>query len=168
MLVKLVMELEDIPGQLLRALEPIARYGGNIQSIIHQREHKTPLGRVPVTLIFEIEDQSRLKRVLNALKSRNVLVTQVGEEVYTVKQTVILLGHIVHADIRTLVDRINSITGTRVMDLSLAMGGPRKESAARLTILSDSDRHARKAISWLSEFCKQKDLLLITSVGGPP
>lgn len=159
------MELEDLPGQLLKALEPIARYGGNIQSIIHQRERKTPLGRVPVMLVFEIRDRTRLNRVLNALKSQNIVIIQVGEQLYMVKQTVLLLGHIVHADIRKLVDRINSMRGVRVLELSLAMGAPGQDSAARLTLSSDSESRAQSAINWLSEFSKQKKLLLITGIG---
>ena len=165
MLVKLVMELEDVPGQLLKALEPIAKYGGNIQSIIHQRERKTPLGRVPVLLIFEIKDRAHLNKILSELKSRNIVVTQVGERLYMVKHTVMLLGHIVHADIRRLVDKINSIRGIRVLDLSLAMGGPGQESAARLTISSDSESRIQSAIEWLESYSKQKGLLLITGIG---
>jgi ACT domain-containing protein len=165
MLVRVVMELQDVPGQLLRALEPIARYGGNIQSIIHQRERKTPLGKVPVMLVFEIKDRTRLRKILAALKTRGITVTQVGEQVYTVKHAAVLVGHIVHADIRSLVDHMNSLPGTRIVDLSLSVGGPKRESAARLTILCDSEIHARRALAQLEKFCKRKDLLLVTAIG---
>jgi ACT domain-containing protein len=159
------LELKDVPGQLLRALEPIARFGGNIQSIIHQRERKTPLGRVPVMLVFEIGSKSGLRKILEALRSRDIFVAQVGERLHAVKHTVLLLGHIVHADIRTLVDKINSIQGVRVLDLSLAMGEAGLESSARLTLASDDEARARTAVAWLSEFSKRKNLLLITSLG---
>ena len=160
------MELKDVPGQLLRALEPIARFGGNIQSIIHQRERKTPLGRIPVMLVFDIKDKSGLRKILDALRSRDIVVTQIGEKVYAVKHTVLLLGHIVHADIRILIDKINSLPGVRVFDLSLAMGGLGGESAARMTLTSDNETRARAAIEWMAKFSKQKNLVLITSLGG--
>lgn len=163
---KLVMELKDVPGQLLNALEPIARFGGNIQSIIHQRERRTPIGRIPVILVFEIRDKSGLRKILDSLKSRDIVVSQIGEKIHTTKRTVLLLGHIVHADIRIFVDKINSFPGVRVLDLSLAMGGVGGESSARVTLTSDSEARARAAIDWISKFSKQKNLILITSLEG--
>ena len=41
------LELVDEPGELLRALEPIAARGGNLLSIFHERGSLTPRGRIP-------------------------------------------------------------------------------------------------------------------------
>jgi len=49
-IVSIVVELKDQPGQLLKVLEPISRYGGNIISILHQRDKMTPLKRIPVEI----------------------------------------------------------------------------------------------------------------------
>ncbi len=159
------MELEDVPGELLKALEPISRFGGNIQSIMHQRERKTPLGRVPVMLIFEIGDRARLNRVLAALRARGVRVTQLGEREGAVRVTALLIGHIIHTDIRDTIDRLNALRGVRVSDLSLAMGEPGQESAARMTITADDERRVNSAISNLQRIASRKKLLMITSIG---
>lgn len=159
------MELEDVPGQLLRALEPIARFGGNIQSIMHQRGRKTPLGRLPVTLVFEIGDRPRLNKLLAALRARGITVTQLGESVRAVKSTVLLVGRVIHMDIRNTVDRLNDLQGIRVSDLSLAMGEPGRESSARMTITADDEMRASFALQKLQEISKRKNLLLITSLG---
>ena len=158
------MELEDVPGELLKALEPISRFGGNIQSIMHQRERKTPLGRVPVMLIFEIGDRSRLNRILAALRARGVRVTQLGEREGAVRATALLVGHIIHTDIRDTIERLNALRGVRVSDLSLAMGEPGQESAARMTITADDERRVNLALSNLQRISDRKKLLMITSL----
>jgi ACT domain-containing protein len=164
LLVRIVMELEDIPGQLLKALEPISRFGGNIQSIMHQRERKTPLGRVPVMLVFEVADRVRLNRILAALRARGVRVTQLGEREGAVRATALLIGHIIHTDIRDTIDRLNALKGVMVSDLSLAMGDPGKESTARMTITADDEKRANVAISNLQRIAGRKKLLMITSL----
>lgn len=162
MLVKIVMELEDVPGQLLKALEPISRLGGNIQSIMHQRERKTPLGRIPVMLVFEVGDRARLNRILATLRARGVRVTQLGEREGAARTTALLIGP--HTDIRDTIDRLDALRGVRVSDLSLAMGGLGQESAARMTITTDDEKRASLAVSNLQRIAARKKLLLITSL----
>ncbi|MCK4405003.1 MAG: ACT domain-containing protein [Hadesarchaea archaeon] len=164
MLVRIVMELEDVPGQLLKALEPISRFGGNIQSIMHQRERKTPLGRVPVMLVFEVGERARLNRILAALRARGVRITQLGEREGAVRATALLIGHIIHTDIRDTIERLNALKGARVSDLSLAMGEPGQESAARMTITADDERRVNLALSNLQRIADRKKLLMITSL----
>ena len=164
MLVKMVMELEDVPGQLIKGMEPIARFGGNIKSIMHQREHKTPLGRLPVMLIFEVRDRAMLKRILAALKGAGVRVTQLGERGGEIRNVVLLIGHIVHTDIRHTIDQLNVIKGVMVSDLNLAVGSPGQESSARMTIAADDKERANMAISRLRSIADKKKLLLITSI----
>lgn len=165
-MVKIVLELDDIPGQLLRSLEPIAKFGGNIQAIMHQREKKTPLGKVPVMLVFEIKDRARLERVLAALKARRITVTQLGEAVKMVKSEIILIGHIIHTNIRDTIERLNEISGVRVSDFSLAVSEVGKESSARIMVTATDMKKAEKALMRLKEICRQKDLLMISSLGG--
>jgi len=40
------LELVDEPGELLRALDPIAEKGGNLLSIFHERWNVTPRGHI--------------------------------------------------------------------------------------------------------------------------
>jgi ACT domain-containing protein len=164
LLVRIVMELEDVPGQLLKALEPISRFGGNIQSIMHRRERKTPIGRLPVMLVFEVSDRVRLNRILEALRARGVRVTQLGEREGAVRATALLIGHIIHTDIRDTIDRLNALKGVMVSDLSLAMGDLGKESTARMTIAADDEKRANVAISNLQRIAGRKKLLMITSL----
>lgn len=164
MLVRVEMELEDVPGQLVKVLEPISRFGGNIQNVVHQRDRKTPLGRVPVTVIFDIGERARLNRILASLKDMGVRITRVGEREGMIKNTVLLIGHIIHTDIRDTIDRINALRGVMVSDLSLAMGAMGEESSARMTVAADDEKCAKKALELLERIAIEKKLLMITSL----
>ena len=48
MKMKLVLELQDIPGQLVSVLSPISDLGGNMISIVHDRGVKTEKGLIPM------------------------------------------------------------------------------------------------------------------------
>jgi ACT domain-containing protein len=75
-----------------------------------------------------------------------------------------LVGHIIHTDARDTIDRLNAIKGVRVSDMSLAMGGPKQESSARMTITADDGKRALSAVSMLKKIAEKKDLLLLTSL----
>jgi len=49
----LVLDVPDVPGQLLEVLEPMGRLGANIVAVIHQRDVKTERGTVPVQITIE-------------------------------------------------------------------------------------------------------------------
>jgi len=155
-----------VPGQLVKVLEPISSFGGNIQSVVHRRERKTPLGRVPVTIIFDVGERVRLNRILRAFRSMGVRIIRIGEREGAVRSTVLLVGHIVHTDIRDTIDRLNELGGVMVSDLSLAMGRVGQESAARMTIAADDERRTALALSKLEKISARKKLLVIKSVEG--
>lgn len=165
MRVKIEMELEDVPGQLVKVLDPISRLGGNIQSVVHERERKTPLGRVPVTVIFEVDQRAKFGRILGAIREMGVRITRIGEREAMVKSDVVIIGHIIHTDIRDTIDRLNALRGVMVSDLSMAVGAPGEESVARMTIAADNEGRARAALSRLREIAARKKLLVIESLG---
>jgi ACT domain-containing protein len=163
---QLEMELEDVPGQLVKVLEPISSFGGNILNVLHERERKTPLGRVPVRVVFEVDERVKLNRIVGALRDMGIRIIRVGEKEGAVRSTVLLIGHIIHTDIRDTIDRLNELRGVRISDLSLAMGALGQESAARVTITADDGVRARAALSRLEKIAKGKRLLMITSLEG--
>lgn len=159
---ELEMELEDVPGQLVKALEPISRFGGNILNVLHQRERKTPLGRVPVRVIFDVDERPKLNRIINALRKMDIRIIRVGER-GGVRATVMLIGKAIHTELKGIVERVNQARGVRVIDLSLAMG-PGEESAARATLLADTKAKAVDALRRLGKIAAEKDLMLIQSL----
>lgn len=159
------MELEDVPGQLVKVLDPISRYGANIQNVVHEREKKTPLGKVPVMVILEVEDRDRLEKIIDELKELGARIIRAGEEEATARVVVLLVGDIIQTDIRDSVNKLNSIEGARVSDLSLAVGDSGEESSARIIIEALSEDSLQSATSKLGKIAEEKDLLVIESLG---
>lgn len=165
MRISLDLQLKDVPGQLVKALVPISSLGGNIVTVVHMRE-KGPKGeRVPVHVIFEMDNSGRLEKILKALEDRDIWVSKVGEVKKKEEITVILIGHIVDTDVRDTIDRINAIRGAMVADLTLAMPHPEKETSAHMDIDVASSEVGKKVLERLDKIAKEKDLVVVKSLG---
>lgn len=157
------LELKDMPGQLVLALQPISEFGGNIVSVIHHRDKKTPRGLIPVQITFEI-DEGKLEGLINRMKSDGVTIVQVGEDRLLERVVVILIGHIIHSDIRDTIDRIDSTGYAEVKDLAVSMPGVDQHSAARMVINATGKKEMKKAIQLLRNVAHEKNLLLIEPI----
>ena len=163
MIISMTLELKDIPGQLVLALEPISELQGNIMGVVHQHEEKTPRGTIPVQVMFELE-QSKLDELTERLEKSGVRVARVGEERLRSSVSVVLIGHIVHSDMGDTIDKIDSTGFAEVVDLSLSMPEIDKQSSAYLVINAVSDKELDKALDVLRDVASRKDLLLIEPI----
>ncbi|MWV65892.1 amino acid-binding protein [Halorubrum sp. JWXQ-INN 858] len=128
------LELNDEPGQLLAALEPIADNGGNLLSIYHERGNKTPRGRIPVEVDFEATEE-RFEGIVDALRAAGVNVMQAGTEEYAEDVTVVVFGHLIDTDLSDTLQRIEACASASVADVSLtAPKGTEEASSARLRL----------------------------------
>jgi len=157
------MELKDMPGQLVLALQPISEFGGNIVSVIHHRDKKTPRGLIPVQITFDI-DGDMLEGLINRIKKDGVTIAQIGEERLLERAVVILIGHIIHSDIRDTIDRIDSTGYAEVTDLAVSMPGVNQHSAARMVINATGKREMQDAIRLLRDTAHEKNLLLVEPI----
>ena len=157
------LELKDIPGQLVLALQPISDFEGNIVSVIHHRDKKTPRGMIPVQVTFEI-DGVKVSDLIDKLKSGGITVARVGEERLLERRAVILIGHIIHSDIRDTIDQIDATGYAEVMDLAMSMPGIDQRSSARLVINATGKREMESAVELLRNIAREKDLLLIEPI----
>ncbi|MFQ6105699.1 MAG: ACT domain-containing protein [Candidatus Hydrothermarchaeaceae archaeon] len=155
--------LKDVPGQLVKALEPISRFGGNIISIVHRRE-SIKGGRVAVHVTIEVENSGRLEKMIKALEKNDIWVSKVGEVKKKKKLTAVLIGHIVDTDMRDTIDRINEIPGVMVADVNLAMPHPEKESSAIIDIEVSGREKVKIVMKRLEEIAGEKNLLIIRSL----
>jgi ACT domain-containing protein len=165
MRIELDVELKDTPGQLVRALEPISRLGGNIISVVHIREELTKRGRLPVHFIINVEDGEVLDRILGELEERDIWVSKVGEAKKKERIKVILIGHVVDTDIRDTIDRLNEIPGIMVADMALSMPNPQQETSALMDIEVSRPGKIKTAISELERIAQEKGLTVIKSLG---
>ncbi|MFB6081255.1 MAG: amino acid-binding protein [Halanaeroarchaeum sp.] len=132
------LELADEPGELLRALEPIAAQGGNLLSIFHERGSLTPRGRIPVEIDLEATPH-QFENVIAALREQGVNIIQAGTERYGEEVSVLLVGHLIDTDLSDTIERIEGSPRASVVDLSLAgEEGTDHVSSARLRIAAEA------------------------------
>jgi ACT domain-containing protein len=162
MRLNLVLELLDVPGQLLDALEPIGKLGANIVTVIHQRDVKTERGTIPVHLTLE-GDEETLKRVLNTIENNDIQIIEVDGVVKKETITTIIIGNIVDQDLKETVRELNNIEGVRVADLNLKMSDNPEKSASRIVIETDYGRK-NELMQNIKEFGKSKGFLVINEV----
>ncbi|NYT00547.1 MAG: amino acid-binding protein [Methanocellales archaeon] len=157
------LELKDTPGQLVLALQPISDFDGNIVSVVHHRDKKTPRGMIPVQVAFEI-DRDKVNDLIDKLKKNGIIVARVGEERLRESGVVMLIGHIVHSDIRDTIDQIDATGYAEVVDLAMSMPGINQRSSARLMINATGKKEMESAVDLLRDIACEKDLLLIEPI----
>ncbi len=157
------LELKDIPGQLVKALEPISDSGGNIITVVHHHEQRTNRGTIPLQVVFDMEDG--LEALKEKLESRGIKVVRFNEVRLLVRKVVVLVGHIIHSDIRDTIDHIDSTGFAEVVDLSMSMPGIALKSSARIGISAAGKAEMKKALKLLRQIAKEKDLLVIEPIG---
>ena len=157
------LELQDIPGQLLLALQPLKDNKANIISVVHHRERKTPRGMIPVRFVVEM-DRSKLDVVKNQLKNSGITVVRAGEDRFIEAVSVVLVGHIINSDLGDTIRRIDSTGFAEVMDLALSMPGIDEPSSAYLRIRATGKAEIQKSLTLLREIGAEKKLLVIEPI----
>ena len=89
-----------------------------------------------------------------------------NEEKLLEYRTVMIVGHIVHSDIRDTIDQIDKTGYAEVVDLAMSMPGINLKSSARIGISAAGKEEARKAMNLMREIAKKKDLLVIEPIDG--
>ncbi len=157
------LELQDVPGQLLLALQPLKDNKANIISVVHHRDRKTPRGTIPVRLVVEM-DRSKLDTIKNQLKNSGISVVRAGEDRFIEAVSVVLVGHVLDSDLGDTVSRIDSTGFAEVMDLALTMPGVNEPSSAYLKIRATGKTEIQKALGILREVGREKKLLVIEPI----
>ena len=99
------LELQDIPGQLLLAMQPLKDSKANIISVVHHRDRKTPRGMIPVRFVVEM-DRSKIETVQARLKESGISVVRAGEDRFIEAVSVVLVGHVLDSDLGDTINRI--------------------------------------------------------------
>ncbi len=158
MRINLVVELQDRPGQLLKVLSPIAKFGGNIIGIVHNR--RTPEDRVLVDVVFEISE-AKVDEIINEIKSSGVVIRKFNEVKLVEKTSVLLIGHIIHTDLSDTINKIDSTGFAEVTEMDISMPELNRPSTALLTISAVSKDKLEEAIEILRKVCKEKNIRVL-------
>ncbi len=154
------LEVLDKPGQLVGALQPISELGGNIISVIHEREPGVKSDTLDVQIMLELPEDM-LSSLLEIYKVNNVNVVRVGEERLLIRRSVILIGHLMHTDLSDTVDRIDATGFAEVGELSVLMPAINEPSSAKITVKCDNLDDIEKALRILNEIASEKGFMII-------
>ncbi len=163
MKINMKLELKDVPGTLIKVVEPISLHGGNIRSVMHIRTGEGMI--VPVEIAFEVLDESSLNLIKNSLEERKIRVLEIKVEgrTYYEKEThsFMLIGHVIDTDIMDTIDRLNEVG--LVLDLDVLMPSPDEKSSVMMNVDVDKE-HSEKLMKVMDDICNEKELLLIKSL----
>ena len=157
----LILEILDVPGQLVSILSPIGDLGANVVTIVHKREIKSEEGKVAIQIALEGEREN-LQAVIDKFKDMGVHLLEVDDTIKKEKLSAILYGHIIDRDLRDTVDKINAVDGLVVSALELKLDGE-LESTALITIELDLGKR-EIASNKIMEIAEEKDFLVIDEV----
>ncbi len=154
------LELVDRPGELLRALKPIADNGGNLLSIYHERGSITPRGHIPVEVDLECP-RDRFEGIVSALREEGINVIQAGAEAYGEDVVLLLIGHLVDTGLSDTLSRIEKCSTATVVDFALTAPDKTTEmSSARLRLAAESGT-VSDAIAAVRSVTDDKDVQVV-------
>lgn len=162
LIVELEIELVDSPGQLIKVLEPIGKYGGNIINIFHIRDRKKN-NYVPVIFNFDVADTTQLNTIQKILENLGVKIIRLESEVGAFKGHVILIGHVFDTDINETIDEVININIEKIFirKISALIKDPKDPSSVKFLIQTETEELLKKSFEKLSEISKKKNFLMI-------
>ncbi|MCP1662484.1 MAG: amino acid-binding protein [Methanocalculus sp. MSAO_Arc1] len=159
------LELKDTPGQLLGALKPISDIGGNIITIIHQRDPTSTANTLTVDVVLELPEK-KLDTLIQILRDRGCGVIRIGKERLLQKQTLIMIGHLMHTDLTDTVDQIDQTGYAEVSELHMVMPAINEPSTAKMTIRAVSPEDMQRAVALLHSVSRRKNILVLEPLEG--
>ncbi len=156
----LIVELEDKPGQLLKVIEPISKLGGNVISVVHDRHKVSPLKRVPVEFVVDIETE-KVENLLEKIRESGVYIRSINEVRMLYTESFLLIGHIIHTDLSDTVNRIDETGFAEVVEIHITMPKVNEPSTAIVTISAKGKKELTEAREILRKICEKKDILVV-------
>lgn len=129
MKVNVDLGLEDVPGTLVSALEPISSFDGNIMGVVHHHD-KVFGGRIIVNVTFEIGSQSVLEKLKEIWEERGIDIVSLGHLHETFPMEFLLVGNIPPSEVRNIADGLESLEDMDSMDIRLAGSSASDERSA--------------------------------------
>lgn len=156
------VELPDAPGELSRVLNIVARFGGNVMSVIHRHERALE-GKVPVDVAIEVPEPASLK-LLDALAQSHRLL-RVNRQGGPARSAVLLLGHVFESGLTPVMDAVFAAGGD-VGQVDARISGRQNPSAVLLRVTADRPEVLAKCLAALQAKASEEGLGVITQAGG--
>jgi len=164
MRVNVDLRLKDVPGQLIRALEPISLYEGNIVGVIHNHDLVTG-GRISVNVTFEYRDQRALDAIFASWKDRGVEVVKIGEIFRTYSTEYLLVGDLSHSTLQSITENIEKMDGIETIDLQYSLSSGTTNKSVLLLVNVRQKDLLKKIDEYLMHRSESGEFLLIRGMG---
>jgi ACT domain-containing protein len=158
------IRLKDVPGQLIKALEPISLNEGNIVGVIHNHELVTG-GRISVNVTFEYHDQRSLDAIFSAWKERGVEVVKIGEIFRTYTAEYLLVGELAHSTLRSITENIENMEDIETIDLQYSLSPSTVNKSVLLLVNVRRKEKVKDLDEYLMSSSERDDFLLIRGMG---
>jgi len=154
------LSLKDVPGQLVRALEPISSLDGNIVGVVHHHDRVVG-GRIIVNVTFEIDSQRKLEKLIGVWKAEDIDITRLGPLYETYPMEFLLVGNITPSEIKNIADGLESLEDMDSMDIRFAGSATRDEKAALIFGKVRTKEGVRRMEKFLSARGEESGFLVI-------
>ncbi|MHA1607934.1 MAG: ACT domain-containing protein [Candidatus Freyarchaeota archaeon] len=161
MRVKMWFNLADEPGQLLRILQPIAEFGGNIREISHLREEKKG-NFLPVVVTFDVKDLQQFLKIKEAIEAAGVQITSTEPHPEVCRKIVIMVGHVFATNIKDTIDRVLE-RGVRVKRVVARIKSAEEASTVKFILEADAKDKLERTIRLLKKIADEKRLFIVWS-----
>lgn len=162
MRLKLLIELPDTPGQLVNILKPLSGLGANVSTIIHEHDHKTSDGKIPVHFTLE-GSRDILKKGIEVIREENINIVEIDDVLQKQTQTFLLLGNISTNNIMDTVHKIDELKDTKISSIDLNIGNDLKESVCKV-ILETKNNKCMETTRQIQEIADNDNLVLIKEI----
>lgn len=164
MRVNVDLRLKDVPGQLIKALEPISLNEGNIVGVIHNHEQVTG-GRISVNVTFEYRDQHSLDAIFAAWKERGVEVAKMGEIYRTYGAEYLLVGELSQSTLSSITENIEKMDGIETIDLQYSLSANTANKSVLLLVNVRHKDRVKDIDDLLRAKSERNEFLLIRGMG---
>ena len=157
------IQLKDIPGQLIGALEPISRNDGNIRGVVHRHDIVSG-GKIAINLTFEVGNQKALDKILAEWKEREVDVLKIDHLFETFKLDYVIVGELPPTEVRKIIEGIQAIGDVESIDIRYSVSGS-KDKAALISGKVRNKDVIKKANKFINERAKRAGYIVIRGFG---
>lgn len=159
MLVNADIYVKDIPGSLVRSLEPISAVDGNIVGVIHNREQVID-GMISVNLTFNV-DAEKLETLKTIWKSREVVIAKIGSVTGTVPMDYIIIGDADCAFADKLMKEAAKAVAFSSYEINTSSQTGGRGRTVRVSAILETKEEAEKLDAFMAESCAKKRLTCI-------
>ncbi|NLL94916.1 MAG: homoserine dehydrogenase [Thermoplasmatales archaeon] len=141
----------DIPGTLIRSLEPISSCGGNIVGVVHNRDRVID-GRIGVNITFSV-GPDELEKIKATWEANDVVVARVDSIVETHSIDYLIIGGMPSSAVEKMI--ADSKVPVHSLYVRSSSGAGSKVHTVMVSIKAKSQDDLRSLDDYIGKACKK-------------